>query len=824
MPSPNEIATRMVAALSAAEPELDTSVGTPIRKVLDTVAEAIAESTIDSYLVDYQYDIDSRVGADLDAFAALFGFYRLTARRAIGTILLQRTTPAPASILIPSGSQASTGGASPIIVRTIVPAVFPRSSVVLEIPVETVTGGADANLPASGVTRWLSSIEGITSVTNPAPLTGGSDAESDSQFRERIKGTLFRNLAGTKDAYLAAALAMESATEAQVYGAYERWTERIDFIDGKAEPTIASFVRSRPFARSEVTSSDTVVTMRAHNLHVGDYVELTDNTESANDDSVGLLKVASVISETEFSLVDLDGQAVTFPATGTVDVHRVNRMREATYSGHALGKDLGLNQVLPRNLYDADFDGPPRFEFIDPELEGGVYEVSFMYSSQGSRNRPFRTINATADRVDVWVAGMDPEQAQAVVVADTRNVIEVGSTKYPPGAYRRRDGAYAALDTDSIIVPLPMSPAMSIPSTIEMGDRAYHLGEHYFLVDRVVPDEMGSMEGGSAIEMRIEETTDFPPSERSIASGTNATPVVLTTSSAHRFRPGQRVRVEGYSQSQINGDWYIQAVGADTITLQGSTAPGGAGSGGTVHLFHPVSLDYTFNATPLGAQRAIEEWRMASSDVLVHAPDPLPLRIYMAIILDRGYTQESIQPSIESVIRNVLHDSGIGGVVQISDLLNAVSSLSGVDAVRMIHGRDAPNWTVTDITPTATNVTFTVSGTLTGISPGDLIDVMGVQGAAADVLNEVFRVASVTSNTVVVEGSFSDAGAWSGNPTLYHSTYGIVIMSPDGTTPMFQTARRTAVPHPVDVFANDYEHFILHSVELSIRGQNSWIS
>ena len=51
----------------------------------------------------YQYDIDARSGADLDAFAAMFGFYRIAARRAHGTILLQRTTPAPESVIIPAG-------------------------------------------------------------------------------------------------------------------------------------------------------------------------------------------------------------------------------------------------------------------------------------------------------------------------------------------------------------------------------------------------------------------------------------------------------------------------------------------------------------------------------------------------------------------------------------------------------------------------------------------------------------------------------------------------------------------------------------------------
>src|SRR5690606_25407962 len=115
--TPSDVVSRMVNALAVAEPGLDTGVATPIRKILDTVAEAIAEHTVDAFLTTYQYDIDARVGADLDAFAALLGFYRQTAKVATGTILLQRTTPSSASVSIPVGSQASTSGTSPVIVR-----------------------------------------------------------------------------------------------------------------------------------------------------------------------------------------------------------------------------------------------------------------------------------------------------------------------------------------------------------------------------------------------------------------------------------------------------------------------------------------------------------------------------------------------------------------------------------------------------------------------------------------------------------------------------------------------------------------------------------
>jgi hypothetical protein len=58
----NDIVSRMRAALSLSEPDLDTTVGTPTRKILDAVGEVIAEAYVDRSLLTYQYDIDSKTG------------------------------------------------------------------------------------------------------------------------------------------------------------------------------------------------------------------------------------------------------------------------------------------------------------------------------------------------------------------------------------------------------------------------------------------------------------------------------------------------------------------------------------------------------------------------------------------------------------------------------------------------------------------------------------------------------------------------------------------------------------------------------------------
>ncbi|SMG58188.1 Uncharacterized phage protein gp47/JayE [Paenibacillus aquistagni] len=53
------------------------------------------------------------------------------------------------------------------------------------VNIKSVKAGAIGNVPANQVTQMPVTISGITSVTNPNPITGGYEAESDESLRER---------------------------------------------------------------------------------------------------------------------------------------------------------------------------------------------------------------------------------------------------------------------------------------------------------------------------------------------------------------------------------------------------------------------------------------------------------------------------------------------------------------------------------------------------------------------------------------------------------------------------------------------------------------
>jgi uncharacterized phage protein gp47/JayE len=203
MPSSGEIVTRMITALRASEPDLDTSIGTPLRKILDAVGESIAEAYVDEHLITYAYDIDSKVEGDLDDFVALFGFARIPAQRSQGVVTFSRPHDDVANqtaLVIPPGTQVAALTNPLVYVQTTTSAVLNPGQYSAEIPVQAMLAGPQGNVAAGLVTQLISP-GGISSAVNVNPLSGGSAQESDEELRARFKATVFRSLAGTQAMY-----------------------------------------------------------------------------------------------------------------------------------------------------------------------------------------------------------------------------------------------------------------------------------------------------------------------------------------------------------------------------------------------------------------------------------------------------------------------------------------------------------------------------------------------------------------------------------------------------------------------------------------------
>lgn len=558
----NDISTQMRDLLAASEPELDTTIGTPIRKILDAVAEVVAEAYVDTHLLDYQYDIDLKTGADLDEFVRLFGFNRFPAKRATGTVVLERSTAAVDAILIPVNTQFSTDGSSPIVVQTTTPVLLLQGETSVQVPAQASVGGSQGNITANALRRRISPLEGVNSFTNITAFTGGADPESDEQLRDRFKRTVFRSMAGTAPMFLGVALADPSVTQANVIGATKVRREQIDLVSGTATSTVEDAFYIYP-----------------------------------NSQIVG---------------VDIDNGNILTP-----DVH---------YEFD--------NSVNPPVVNSLDGTAAP----------DGVYDLVFEYVPISSRNDPE---NGVTNRVDIYVNGTRATEATEVVVFRDSRVFVDGS--------------------DEVLSPLYVDK-------FERPDGDPPEEGNFFLAYAFAPVLDPSLSGVIEVE-----------SDLDLVEGVD-------------FFLINDISKEGGTPSSLSG---IEII---------SEANGGTEDPVDLSLFQ---VNYTFNAVPRDIEEAARAWRLITTDVKVHQARAVLLNLYMAIILESGYSFSAVVSDMEQELSNFISEIGFNGVLQVSDLMEVAGRVSGVDAVRFLNNTDdAVNYAIQWVGSDGTTIieTFATGG------------------------------------------------------------------------------------------------------------------
>lgn len=227
----SEISQAIQTQLKVIIPDLSVDPNTPERKIIDTVSEVIAESDIDSYVLQYQYDVDTKVGTDLDKFVALFGFARQAGRRATGSVTFSRITAAERDIFIGAGAQIikpATSVSPQISFFTTASVIIPLGGISTEAPIEAADIGPLGNVAANTITQLsFGANTDVSMVFNENGTSGGTNQETDAELRVRFKNTIFRNIAGTRDQFLALAIASRFANKANVIGPISRFVEYV---------------------------------------------------------------------------------------------------------------------------------------------------------------------------------------------------------------------------------------------------------------------------------------------------------------------------------------------------------------------------------------------------------------------------------------------------------------------------------------------------------------------------------------------------------------------------------------------------------------------
>jgi len=212
-----ELVKTVIEELRLTQPDLDTKPGSITRDILDVFMARLAETYTQISTTSRLQSIFAVSGEDLNNLASNFNLTRRSATTATGTALLT-TNSLEADIPIAIGdSVTSVNGVvfevtSNFLMRSANKNVYSATvsrfrsdldiagindTYGIEVTVEASTTGTNGNI--SQYTLRRTDITGIDNVTNVETFSGGTDIESDEEFRRRIVLSLAGNNVGTKD-------------------------------------------------------------------------------------------------------------------------------------------------------------------------------------------------------------------------------------------------------------------------------------------------------------------------------------------------------------------------------------------------------------------------------------------------------------------------------------------------------------------------------------------------------------------------------------------------------------------------------------------------
>lgn len=642
MISQQDLTAQMIAQLRVIDPSASAEVGTPERKIFDVFGQALYDSQIDIAALNNSLNLDDKFGAQLDRFLAIFGFGRQAATYAAGFVTFSRLTPSTLDIRIPAGTTVQApislianpnDSTTNVSFVTLYDVILLAGDLSIVAPIRCTTSGKVGNVPANTITEFIGSpVYGITGVTNEIATANGLDAETDEEFKLRFRNTVFRNLAGTQDQYLALAISTAFTSKANVIGPISLYRE---YIQVPAADDATAYDVDYP------VGGDT----EAGGGNAGEYTSALSTIPYAKD----IWEVnPAYISSNNSSAV-----AATFYREGVDFTFNWNAAGVQAI-GKNVGDTLRFATATP-NILDTRTPGsigipgitaePPNVTFINvytginPDIvavrPNDVVLLEYQYLSSASRNS--KALNIT-NAVDVFIDGGNDTKASCIIPRPSSSDVFVDdiTSKYHYENYRRIGDPTKRPVVGNILTPLFWQPVTglpeNVPETITVTDITYYKGIHYWAVEDV-SNLRGSVRARNGIEWAYY---------------------------VHGFAAGD-------SGDDPSG-WTGAYVWDDT-----SDPPGG------------VSLeiiDYTYDKNIVDLQAALEGSRQITTDVLARKAKTRYFKLDLSIMYTPGISTASINESISSAVDSYLKSLYFGSAIQLSDLLQVVHNVGGVDNVR----------------------------------------------------------------------------------------------------------------------------------------------
>lgn len=705
-----QIAEQMVAQIRLLKPTISAEVGTPERLIFDTVAGAIAENSVDLVGLQEALNVDSKFGSNLTNFLSMFGFERQKATLATGFVKFKRNTPATANIVIPAGVilkshiSTATDGVLPEFVTTSTVTLHVGESETGLVPIKAKAPGSIGNVPAEAITIMsFAPVLGITSVTNPAATEGGTDQEDDNSLKTRFKNTVFRNLAGTEDQFLALCVATAFSTKANVIGPVSKYQEYIQVPTG-TDQTSYPFGGGESYAgypyplmvRGSGINGGNVITIPSTiGITVGNPVEVFKAEDSPTLAASGT--VTEVKSPTEI--------VISKPLSSTVEdgwvfvgewkpyfETLVNKWTTAL-STNPFAKEIwkglpvfisnitsGISKFFFREGVDFNFNYPPLLQGdtlramidgvgVDPRTnitgknqpnvtftnvylgsEEAVKALSpndvvlfeYAYTSSASRNSIQHNVT---NAVDVYIDGTNEQSTSTIFTAplagNSQAFVDNPTSMYYYENYRR-DGEPTKRPLEgNILTSLFSQPVLGVPAQITIGTSKYYRGVHYWLVH-----DVSGLGGTIRARDGIEWSATIP---------------------ADLGGPEEGVPTKEKPEPEYTGVRFSERASPETIEVE----------------------PYFYDQNIEDLQAALEASRQVTTDVLAHKAHVRYFKLDITVVYAPQATPSTVNNAIREAISTFFADQFFGSVIRLSDLLVQIHNVAGVQNVRWSN--DVPN-------------------------------------------------------------------------------------------------------------------------------------
>jgi hypothetical protein len=625
MPTQFELSAQMIAQLRLLDPSVSAEVGTPERKIIDTVGRALYDSQIDLSALNSALDIDSKYGAALDRFLTIFGFNRQVATFSTGFVTFSRVTASTVDIRIPANTQVRSpaqfdtlGDSLDIGFYTLYDVTLAAGTTSVLAPVRANVSGDQSNLPADRITEPVGQpVLGITGVTNLTPTTGGKDAESDDEYKIRFKNTVFRNLAGTEDQYLALAVALAYTTRANVVGPQSHYRE---------------YVQIPPVADNASYDVNASAPDEAGNGNAGEYTTALSTIPYAKtlwNNLPTFVSNGQTGPTAAFYRQDSDFRVnTTTAAKARGDAYRIYNAYAASSSPQPNPADATI--VAPNITFLNVYTGAN--SSVTAVRPGDVVLLEFSYMSDASRND---LANGVTNAVDVFVDGENPTFASNTFTRPTSAALitDVPSSKFYYENYRRKNDPAKRPLVGSILTPMFWQPVTDLPDSILIGTVTYIKNVHYWAVEDV-SSLGGTIRARSGIEW----------------------------------------------SNRINGKAAADAEQTDSGLYTGKiiSDPSGDPVGG-----QPFEIaNYSYDRNIADLQAALEGSKQITTDTLAHRANRRFFKFDVTVMYTSGASVAATNLAIQDAVDRFLRAQYFGTAIQLSDILQTIHNVSGVDNVR----------------------------------------------------------------------------------------------------------------------------------------------